>query len=250
MTAGPRERALPFRSVANFRDIGGYACGERGTVRWGAVYRAGVLDGMDEVDRDTYLNLGVRTVFDLRSDDECAARPSVDGAHRIEISSRPPTPTTTPTVPIVESGPLPDLREVYVGMLDHGRDGFAQLFTTLARHDALPAVIHCHAGKDRTGMVVALLLEVIGVDRELVLDDYEISPPLTESDGATTERLLAYGYEPAAAAAMLVASRPAMTAALEHLDDRYGGAIEYLRRAGVVGGDLVQLRDALVDPSV
>jgi protein-tyrosine phosphatase len=241
-------RVVPFGGIANFRDIGGYPTRDGGSVRWGCVFRAAGLHGMDESDRARFDALALHTVVDLRSDHECEERPSLREARRFPLLGHAAAATEA-TGDSPQSAPLvlPDLEAVYIGLLDHAGAGIAEIFTILAGPDALPAVIHCHAGKDRTGTVIALLLELLGVERELVLDDYELSPRLVERDEATIERLRTYGYEPEEAAALLVASRPAMRAALIHLDEQYGGAAAYLQAAGVTPAAEGRLRDLLVE---
>ena len=88
------------------------------------------------------------------------------------------------------------LYDLYVGMVEHSSAQVGQLFSGLAQGEILPAVFHCHAGKDRTGIVVALLLETLGVDREVVLDDYELTARYrkgTRQWATTLQRLIDSG---------------------------------------------------------
>jgi len=141
------------------------------------------------------------------------------------------------------------LRDLYLGLIDHAAAQIGELFTALGRDGGLPAVFHCHAGKDRTGIVAALLLEAVGVERETVLDDYELTARYrqrTHQEG-TYQRLLDLGMSPEAAAGVLTAPRWAMHEALGHLDDRYGGVDRYLTGPAAMSRDsLERLRRALV----
>ncbi len=122
------------------------------------------------------------------------------------------------------------LRDMYVGTLIHSAGKFGRLFTDLADAERLPAVFHCHGGKDRTGIVAALLLLAFGVDRETVLDDYEATTRyrtiVHQQDSLA--KILASGVSPEAAAAVLGRTRWAMAAAVDAIDDEYGGIERYL----------------------
>ena len=238
---------IPFEGLRNFRDLGGYPTRSGRQVRRGVVFRAGVLDPFSSADRARFDELGVRTVFDLRSDAECAARPATVPARRLSIAAAP------------SSGPTPRsareseerLRDVYCGLLDESAAQIGELLVSLLDGDALPAVIHCHTGKDRTGIVAAVLLEALGVDRELVLDDYESTMRYVQRDdnAPTFERLLSVGYTQEAAAAALTAPRWAMADALAHLDAEHGGIETYLLGPAGVRRDHVEaLRERLLEP--
>lgn len=116
--------------------------------------------------------------------------------------------------------------------------------------DGLPAVFHCHAGKDRTGVVAAILLEALGVDRRDILDDYELTARyrLRSQQDSTYERLLEAGLSPEAAAGVLTTPRWAMEGALGHLDTEYCGVEEYLTGPGRLRKeDLEALREVLLE---
>src|SRR5262249_21326846 len=118
--------------------------------------------------------------------------------------------------------------------------------------DGLPAAFHCHGGKDRTGVVAALLLDALGVDRDVVLDDYELTARYRrrEHQESTFGRLLASGMSPEAAAGVLSSPRWAMARALDELDDRQGGIEASLTGpAGMAAADLQALRARLVTPT-
>lgn len=142
------------------------------------------------------------------------------------------------------------LADLYKGLVDHSAGLIGQLFTALSADDGLPAVFHCHAGKDRTGVVAAVLLDALGVDRSDILDDYELTARyrLRSHQESTYERLLSSGLSPEAAAGVLTTPRWAMEEALEHLDREYGGVEEYLTGpAGMRKEDLETLRSRLLE---
>lgn len=260
------DRRVPFEGVPNFRDLGGYPTRSGARVRWGLVFRAGVLHGFRPADLARYDQLGLRAVFDLRSDVECDERPSVEIARRLTITGRPPgdgdgdggdddggaLPRQAPRT-AADGEQL--LRDIYCGLLDHSAAQIGELLIALTAEGGLPAAFHCHAGKDRTGIVAALLLEALGVERELVLDDYELTShylvDARTQDRSTFERLLRLGFSEEAAAAVFGTSRWAMEAALDHLDTRHGGIESYLTGpAGMGHHHLELLQELLLEPGI
>jgi protein-tyrosine phosphatase len=119
----------------------------------------------------------------------------------------------------------------------------------MAGHPGQAWVIHCHAGKDRTGMVAALLLTALGVERELVLDDYELTGRyrVPSTEGQSFASLVERGANPEAAIGLMGAPRWAMAQALEALDGEHGGIETFLLGpAGMSSEELGALRNALV----
>ncbi len=245
---------MPFAGATNFRDLGGYPTIDGGITRWGKVYRSDGLQSLTDDDIDHFEQLGIKVVYDLRRDEERAGLPN-----------RVPSVGLCIMTPIIEAGVESFdrasavaqrdgealLRGIYVNMLDHSGSVIGTMFGGLTSHTGLPAVFHCHAGKDRTGLVAALLLEALGVDRETVLDDYELTATyrLREHEESSFARLVEGGMVPEAAAGVLGAPRWAMAETLARLDERYGGIEPYLLGpAGLDDVTLERLREALVEP--
>ena len=247
------DRRVPFEGVTNFRDLGGYPSRSGGTVRWGLVFRADALHNFSSTDLALYDRLGLRAVYDLRSDVERSEHPNPVASRSLIITGRPVDAPPSEGLPaemnLVDGEEI--LRNLYVGVIDHAAVRVGELFGALTDDGGLPAVFHCHAGKDRTGIVAALLLEVLGVPRDLILDDYELTARyrLRTHQESTYQRLLDYGLPPEAAAGVLTAPRWAMREALEHLDDRYQGIDAYLSGpAGLEPKRIDTLRELLLAP--
>jgi protein-tyrosine phosphatase len=244
------ERRVPFETVTNFRDLGGYRTRSGRRVRWGQVFRSDSLHGMSEGDLAIYNQLGLRAVYDLRGEVERAERPNPMPSRNLPILTRPAGDDT----PVTFDGTTGEdgervLSGIYVGHIEHAAARIGELFSALAEPDGLPAVFHCHAGKDRTGLVAALLLEALGVEREAVLDDYELTARyrLRAQQDQTFERLVKIGLAPEAAAGVLTAPRWAMASALGYLDREYGDIERYLTgRAAMSPLDLERLSDQLL----
>ena len=164
----------------------------------------------------------MRTVFDLRGDVERDEFPGPVPSRHVPISGRP-VGVIAPPPPAEMSAADGEqmLRDMYVGILEHSAANVAVVLRGLADPDAVPAVFHCHGGKDRTGVVAAVLLLALGVDRETVLDDYEATRRYRrlEDQQDSLATLLANGVSPEAAAGVLGTPRWAMAAAVDALDD-------------------------------
>jgi protein-tyrosine phosphatase len=247
------DRRVPFEGITNFRDLGGYRTRSGDRIRWGLVFRADALHGLSPRDLALYEQLGLRAVFDLRGELEREERPNPVPSRLLTIVGRPPD--VEAAVPVPGGTTIADgeqiLHDMYLGLMAHAALQIGQLYTSLATDDGLPAVFHCHAGKDRTGLVAALLLEALGVERDLLLDDYELTARyrLRVHQESSYQRLVESGVSPEAAAGVLTAPRWAMASALDDLDTRYGGVESYLTGpAGMRPGDLRDLRRRLVGP--
>ena len=244
------ERRLPFEGVRNFRDLGGYRTSSEGWTRWGHVFRADALHQLTAVDLVALERLGLRVVYDLRGDDERRREPNPMQSRQFALLGPQ------------SSGDRPDLsdrqeagdgerwlHDQYRGMLADAAPLFGQLLSSLTDPDGLPAVFHCAAGKDRTGLTAALLLSWLGVDRETVLDDYELTGVwrTIEHEQPALRSLVACGMSHEAAVASLGAPRWVMAETLATLDADYGSIEAYLSGpAAMERATLDELRHLLV----
>jgi protein-tyrosine phosphatase len=170
-------RSLQLSGATNFRDLGGYAGQGGRTVRWRQLFRSDHLADLTTEDLLTIERLGVARVFDFRGKTERLAQAcAIPGAvvHSLAIE-----PTVVQGLKaLIDAGELVTVDNT-VGLMqqtyrDFVRDNsprFAQFFGHLLADDA-PLVFHCTAGKDRTGFAAALLLEALGVPRDIILQDY------------------------------------------------------------------------------
>ena len=247
------DRRIGFQGATNFRDLGGYRTRSNGRIRWGQIFRADALHALSKQDLVLYERLGLHSVFDLRGEQERDERPNQVDSMLVTIVGR--APGTTPAPPpggMSTADGERFLGDLYVGLLQHASEPIGRIFRALAAAEALPAVFHCHAGKDRTGIVAALLLEALDVDRDTILDDYELTSRYRQRIHQTEsyERLLASGLAPEAAAGVLTTPRWAMQSALETLDEIHGGIEGWLMGpAGLDQEEVVALRQRLVDPA-
>lgn len=202
---------LTLAGTVNFRDVGGQPTTDGRRVRTGLLFRSGQLDQAG--DDEALAGLGLRTVFDLRGHDEIELAPDrlppgVELVHldvlsdsRERIATHLAELTTDPVAveATLRSGAVEEhYRATYRNLvvLDSAREAYATLFSRLAEMDG-PALFHCTAGKDRTGWAAAALLELLDVDREVILEDYlRSSEPVLASFRVVFERFAAAGGDP------------------------------------------------------
>ena len=250
MTIEQREwtRRLDWEGGLNARDLGGYATEDGRETRWGAVVRSAALASLTEAGRAALAGYGVRSIVDLRLPDELAHDPNPfaePGDHGItytnvsfiDPAAAPPEAVST-------------LAEDYLGMLDRYRAGVAEVMAAVADAPKGAVLIHCAAGKDRTGLISALLLGLVGVPTATVAADYALTAELLRP---REQAWLAAAppEERAEREAMLARYAPTAEVMLEvlaGLEERHGGVEGYLLEAGVARADLERLRERLLAP--
>jgi protein-tyrosine phosphatase len=169
-------RTLDFEGCVNFRDLGGYRTAEGRSVAWRRLFRADGLNKLTPSDLGQLTDLGLTTVIDLRTTDEAEQRGSFPVE---EVPVRYVALPLTDVLPATEE--LPEWREAayvatrYGAMVSEGGPVLTRAIDVLASADALPAVVHCSAGKDRTGVLSALVLAFLGVPDETIVADYALS---------------------------------------------------------------------------
>jgi protein-tyrosine phosphatase len=177
----PRQRLVTLHGGCNFRDIGGYPTQTGRTVRWGRVYRAGVLSYFTDRDHEVLQGLDVRAICDLRRAEEREREPS---AWPADTNQQRPAHlhwddgTDTPTIRAFAAQHPPTAAGMFDAMIDLYRalptwmaGRIRGLFECIA-NGSLPVVVHCAAGKDRTGVAIAVLLSAIDVSRATAIEDY------------------------------------------------------------------------------
>ena len=243
-----QKRHISLEAAFNVRDLGGYPTLDGATTRWGSLLRADALHELTQRDVDTLLKFGLRTVIDLRSAHELAAQPSVFAArddiryHHISLFDG-----LAPADMMFRQKGMFDLSERYIAAIETCRPAMLAVATAISEADDGAVLFNCTAGKDRTGIVAAMLLSIAGVAAERIADDYaltgEIAAPLMKRlrDGAI-ER----GLEQAMAARLLSSERTAMDAFLRHIDDRHNGFRAYLAEGALHEGIVARLEGRLI----
>jgi len=169
------DRSLHLAGAPNFRDAGGYRTSDGAWVKMGVVYRSGDISKLSAADLAELQRLGIRTVFDLRTDGEIAAAPDQvpAGAKDIQenILGAAGTSGFSPTTPAAATQEMIDAEVTMVDSTS-AQTGYHNVLTGIADRKDLAVVYHCTAGKDRTGWASAVLLTALGVPQATVEADY------------------------------------------------------------------------------
>ena len=246
-------RVVLLETCQNFRDIGGYGTADGRRVAWGRLYRADTLHRLSPADLEALVRLDIRTVVDLRARNEVErhGRLTAHGHdityHHMPMLDRVMGPDRPPEAPHDE---VPtDLGAFYIRMLDEGRTAIAGALRIMSEPGATPAVFHCMAGKDRTGILAAVVLGCLGVPDEDIVHDYV----LTEAQRAVRDAYLAE-HDPEYLAYLdslppfARETRPeTMWSFLNHVGDVSGSMSGYLEHTGVGSDVVAALRDALLE---
>ncbi len=235
------EREIRLEGAVNFRDVGGYRTQSGQAVRWGKVYRAGQLADLTDNDLTTLERLGVALSCDLRLPEEIDEEPD-RLPHNVRYEQN--------SVQSSESRNQQFRRLMFArGRVDHFMTSayirvivennphvYARVFELIADESNLPIVVHCTAGKDRTGVAVALLLALLGVPDEVIAADYSLSNRYFDTYVAIGERAIQsvgrLGLTTEAILPLFTANPDTILATLAHVREKYGSVEAYLMQAG------------------
>ena len=244
------QRLLPLVGAYNFRDLGGYPTTDSRRTRWGRLFRSDTLNELTEEDVATLRAMGLATVVDLRTPTEVErAGPGPLQRHPIHHLHAPVL-----TDQGQEDRAAPQLRDGnagdrYLWYLEGGSAALAEAMVLMTEADRYPLVFHCFAGKDRTGVLSALLLAFLGVPDETIIEDYALS---AAAMGRLLERLKAE-YPDAVdevvkyAPAVLHVVPETMEQFLAELRLEYGSYAELADFLGVTGSVEALRASVLVD---
>lgn len=253
-----RSTHLPLPGTANLRDLGGTPVAGGAVVAAGRLYRAEALVGpgiptqcsvWDVAHADAYAALGVRTVIDLRSRHEQTGAASAwpeaaGGADLVLIPIDEGGEGDTDYVREIREGrrtafSAADMADYYALTLRRRGDEFAAAIRVFAEPERLPVLVHCAAGKDRTGLLVAMVLEVLGTPRELVVADYALTGELRPNRVAAYAHLFEGTWVRLADVALLFDTpSEAMVTLLAGVDEEFGSVSGYLDHHGVTRSEL------------
>src|SRR3977135_2578337 len=222
-------RHLNLAGASNFRDLGGYPGMDGRIVRWRQIFRSNHLGHLTEADAAVLRSLGVKSAFDFRGMEERAR--ALCGIREIEVHSLPVEPTVVASLraimsagtPLSQDHALEVMRDSYRNYVQQNTPRFRTLFAHLLE-DRAPLVIHCTAGKDRTGFACALILHTLGVSDDVIAEDYLLTNRYYRRDPANGSEL------PDDVKNVLGTVQPSfLGAAFEAIDANYGDLETYLR---------------------
>lgn len=262
-------RHVSIDGAKNIRDLGGYLTADGGSVRWGTIFRADNVGSLKARSQAALTKYGVRTVIDLRRDSQIeslgnvfAARPDVTFYHHPMVTDATPEEMMDTSrvarkwIQCMEDLEGPQLRAAnYCMRLDTRHEAIRETLSTLASPGTLPALFHCQAGKDRAGIMAALVLGIARVANKTIVEDYELSGyyrwrgSLLESGVIEPDKDIwreACG-DPEYEVFRLDSPAETMVEVLQYLEDKYGGIEGYVREIGVETEELQALREAVVE---
>ena len=249
-TGADPARAIPFEAVFNFRDLGGYPTSDGRMTRWRRLFRADGLNRLRDHEAEQISALGIRTVIDLRTPEEVGAHGRFPPAvAEVEYRHLPLFDVQPDWAAFREPDAPGFLADRYVEMLETGRASVAAALHLLAEPHAYPLVFHCAAGKDRTGILAAVILGLLDVPQAVIIDDYALSHDATERMFAWVEtrgRDTNSTYQ-APPSSVIAALPDTMERFLAHLDQTHGGAAGLAANLGVDGAVIEQIRAQLLD---
>jgi protein-tyrosine phosphatase len=222
-----RERVLSWDGCVNVRDLGGLPLAGGGQTCFDVVVRADSIRGLTERGWRDLVDYGVLSAIDLRAPDELAAdEPSIEAP--IPVAHAPLAPSNLD---------WPAMRDGYLGLLESARPRFVRVIGLVAKAET-PVVVHCQGGRDRTGLVAALLLALAGVDYETIAADHALSDenwaPYLDAFYAEAETQ----DERERRRRITAPAGRTMAEILEDVERRYGGVRRYLVGGGAAREDL------------
>lgn len=248
--ADPR-RLVRLDAVHNFRDMGGYPTLDGHTTRWRRLFRADGLYRLTPADLDVVRELGLNTVVDLRTFAELDERGTFPVAdHPVAFHHVPIIDATwDPERASRATDPADFLESAYLSMLDEGEENLAQAMTTLCVPGSLPAVFHCAAGKDRTGLLAMMILGCLDVLPEYIIADYALTAAGMERmrEWAAREFPELHARITSGPAIFSAAVPEAMRRMIDHVTQRYGSIREFALAVGVPLPAIAHLRDELLE---
>ena len=222
-------RHLNLAGASNFRDLGGYPTSDGRIVRWRQIFRSNHLGHLTDDDIAVMRGLGVRSAFDFRGTEERTA--ALCGMPDIDVHSLPVEPTVVAALRAIAAAGTPlstdhavdVMRDSYRSYVQQNTRHFRTLFAHLLE-DRAPLVIHCTAGKDRTGFACALILHTLGVADDVISEDYLLTNRYYRRDPAPSSDL------PDDVKQVLGSVQESfLAAAFEAIDADYGDLETYLR---------------------
>ena len=253
------QRLLPLDGGINFRDMGGYAASDGRRVKWGHLFRSGTMARLSGQDRKALAERGIRTVIDFRSASEQEAEPNAWAQEETGGYWSRPHDEVFGNMHEMAANGIATVREAEAIMEAGYRhlplqqaEAYGEMLRRLAA-GAVPAVIHCTAGKDRTGGGAALILAVLGVSREAIIADFVLTERAVDLEKALLHRKPDPRYAhyaklgPDIRRAFSGARSGYISAFLDALDARFGSVENYCADLGLGRSDLGSLRANLLE---
>ncbi len=250
-------RQVTFEKVLNFRDIGGIRGEDGRQIRWGKIYRSGKLEKLKPQEFEAMKEMGIRTVVDLRTVGEVHHEPdkipSNQGVNWIHVpisgitdEELERTKKEIRKQSVAEFDGAGKMETVMTRFADQGAQDFAKVFDLLLKEENTGLVYHCTAGKDRTGLLTALILYSLGVSEEVIMQEYLLSNYYRHDKMERNARLGAHilGIEPESSRAIMDVRSNYLNASWDLIKSNYGSINGYLQQGlGLSSRDLERMKE-------
>ena len=254
-TAPVQARLLPLEGGRNFRDLGGYRTTDGKQVKWGKLYRSGVLTGLTDSDYTYLANRNIEAIVDFRSTSERKEEPTYwrtgepqvySWDYDLDVDMTEFTEMLgDPEFSVEKFDAM--MTEMYPGLAESQKPHYRAMFSELVDDDK-PVLFHCSAGKDRTGVAAALILTALGVDRETVIADYELSEQYLDpgeffdklENPTSEQQAMAAFYErmPESMKGIILRTRgPYLEAVFATMESQSGSVLGYIQKELLVSDE-------------
>ena len=248
---------MDLKTVANWRDFGGYPAREGKHLRKGRIYRSGDLDRVSRADLHVLQALPLKTIVDLRTPSERRAGSGrLRGVQELALPFDIDSTARARVKPFLfqknaEGEIIAAMNSVYADMVDYLRTPLGELLRKLLAPDSYPVLIHCRAGKDRTGFACAVIQLALGVEPACIIQDYlasndyyapRIRRPLRVVRFLTGGLIPTQNFQTG-----FLCHEEYIDTVLDQINGKYGGIEPYLEGCGLTNGDIQTLQDLLLE---
>ena len=227
-------RFIEMDNISNFRDLGGYTTRDEKQLKWGNIYRSGHLSNANLFDQDKIKRLGIKTVIDLRTEEDSKIHPYFINLRKINIPIESCDFVNIKDIILKEnftrSETILYLQNAYKELVEENKEKYAEMFDVFLDKNNYPILISSHLGKDRVGIAAALLLYALGVPEYTIEEDYLASNNYIDPRKTITISQPLPEHLQEAMTALFSANRAYLNYAFDYIKDTYGSIDNYLEK--------------------